>query len=132
MPRDYDRDYTSEDNSDYKRKRRNDEENIKSEEVDGDEAQQTAIQHDAPPLNEKTAAYLEECVQEKNSLDSNKYNVCKRLLDDGKLGFEMICFLLANAHFVEYSSVQEYLHTYVSSYMNVFCFFCVKQKSNAS
>lgn len=83
MPRDYDRDYTSEDTSDYKRKRRNDED-VKNE-VDGDEAQQTAIQHDAPPLNEKTATYLEECVQEKNLLDSNKFNVCKRLLDDGKL-----------------------------------------------
>ncbi|XP_037806086.1 KH domain-containing, RNA-binding, signal transduction-associated protein 2 [Lucilia sericata] len=83
MPRDYDRDYTSEDTSDYKRKRRNDEENIKAETgIDGDEAQQTAVQHDAPPLNEKTAAYLEECVQEKSLLDSNKYNVCKRLLDD--------------------------------------------------
>ncbi|TMW49389.1 hypothetical protein DOY81_005533 [Sarcophaga bullata] len=82
MPRDYDRDYTSEDTSDYKRKRRNDE-NIKIEQgVDGDEAQQTAAQHDAPPLNEKTAAYLEECVQEKNVLDSNKYNVCRKLLDD--------------------------------------------------
>lgn len=89
MPRDYDRDYTSEDTSDYKRKRRSDEENIKNDQVDGDEAQQTAAQHDAPPLNEKTAAYLEECVQEKNLLDSNKYNICKKLLDDGK--FVMKC-----------------------------------------
>ena len=85
MPRDYDRDYTSEDTSDYKRKRRNDDENIKIEqEVDGDDAQQTAAQHDAPPLNEKTAAYLEECVKEKNVLDSNKFNVCRKLLNDGK------------------------------------------------
>ncbi|KAM7345190.1 quaking related 58E-1 [Cochliomyia hominivorax] len=82
MPRDYDRDYTSEDTSDYKRKRRNDDENIKTEQADGEETQQTTVQHDAPPLNEKTAAYLEECVQEKNLLDSNKYNICRKLLDD--------------------------------------------------
>lgn len=87
MPRDYDRDYTSEDTSDYKRKRRNDEESIKNDQgADGDEAQQTAVHHDAPPLNDKTAAYLEECVQEKKLLDSNKFNVCKRLMDDGKSG----------------------------------------------
>lgn len=87
MPRDYDRDYTSEDTSDYKRKRRTDEETTNNDQGvnDGDEVHhQTTVQHDAPPLNEKTASYLDECLQEKKQLDPNKYNVCKRLLDDGK------------------------------------------------
>ncbi|XP_073845364.1 quaking related 58E-1 [Musca autumnalis] len=83
MPRDYDRDYTSEDTSDYKRKRpRNDEESTNNDQGGGEQETQTTQQHDAPPLNEKTAAYLDECLQEKKQLDSNKYNICKRLLDD--------------------------------------------------
>lgn len=85
MPRDYDRDYTSEDTSDYKRKRpRNDEESTNNEQGGGEQETQTTTQHDAPPLNEKTAAYLDECLQEKKQLDPNKYNICKRLLDDGE------------------------------------------------
>lgn len=82
MPRDYDREYTSEDTSDYKRKRRNDDESTNNEQ--GSQEIQNTTTHDAPPLNEKTAGYLDECLQEKKQLDPNKYTVCKKLLDDGE------------------------------------------------
>ncbi|XP_013098023.1 KH domain-containing, RNA-binding, signal transduction-associated protein 2 [Stomoxys calcitrans] len=83
MPRDYDREYTSEDTSDYKRKRpRNDDESNNEQGVGGQEIQSTSAHDVVPPLNEKTAGYLDECLQEKKQLDSNKYNVCKKLLDD--------------------------------------------------
>ncbi|XP_075165027.1 quaking related 58E-1 [Haematobia irritans] len=81
MPRDYDREYTSEDTSDYKRKRRNDDENNSNDQ--GVQETNTTSHDVVPSLNEKTAGYLDECLQEKKHLlDSNKYNVCKRLLDD--------------------------------------------------
>ncbi|XP_037955293.1 KH domain-containing, RNA-binding, signal transduction-associated protein 2-like [Teleopsis dalmanni] len=85
MPREYDRDY-SEDTSDYKRKRRADDDvsgGGGDGDVDGNQEHQsnhTQGLHDAPQLNEKTSAYLDECLQEKKSLE--KYPVCKRLMDD--------------------------------------------------
>uniref|UniRef100_A0A1A9WNB6 K Homology domain-containing protein n=1 Tax=Glossina brevipalpis TaxID=37001 RepID=A0A1A9WNB6_9MUSC len=84
MPRDYDRDYGSEDTSDYKRKRRNDEESNNNDQGGsaGDDVQQSSVAHEGPQLNEKTNSYLEDCLQEKKQLESNTFNICRRLIDD--------------------------------------------------
>ncbi|EDW72249.1 uncharacterized protein Dwil_GK20824, isoform A [Drosophila willistoni] len=93
MPRDYDRDY-NEDTTDYKRKRRDED----PEATGGAEAAEQdghghghghghattashAPLHDTPQLNEKTNAYLQECLQEKKTLEK-KHIITKRLLDD--------------------------------------------------
>ncbi|XP_018785931.1 PREDICTED: KH domain-containing, RNA-binding, signal transduction-associated protein 2 [Bactrocera latifrons] len=92
MPRDYDRDY-NDDTTDYKRKRRTDDETGggsntgagSSGDMDGhgrgQDHGQAMQSHDAPPLNEKTNSYLEQCEQEKKTL-AKDHTVCKRLIDD--------------------------------------------------
>lgn len=101
MPRDYDRDY-NDDTTDYKRKRRTDDEagggsNTgagSSGDMDGhgrgQDHGQAMQSHDAPPLNEKTNSYLEQCEQEKKTLGKD-HTVCKRLIDDGKYVHKCVC-----------------------------------------
>lgn len=88
MPRDYDRDYNEDTAADYKRKRRDDEaagagSSADAPEVDGSHGHTTshAPLHDTPQLNEKTNAYLQECLMEKKTLEK-KNIITKRLLDD--------------------------------------------------
>ncbi|KRF80451.1 KH domain-containing, RNA-binding, signal transduction-associated protein 2 isoform X2 [Drosophila novamexicana] len=88
MPRDYDRDYNEDTAADYKRKRRDDEAAgaggaADAPEVDGSHGHTTshAPLHDTPQLNEKTNAYLQECLMEKKTLEK-KNVITKRLLDD--------------------------------------------------
>ncbi|XP_022217765.2 KH domain-containing, RNA-binding, signal transduction-associated protein 2 isoform X1 [Drosophila obscura] len=86
MPRDYDRDY-NEDTADYKRKRRDDEPAAagggapETPEADGSHNASHAGLRDTPQLNEKTNGYLQECLQEKKTLEK-KHVITKRLLDD--------------------------------------------------
>lgn len=91
MPRDYDRDYNEDTSADYKRKRRDDEAAGAGSAADAPEADGShghtashAPLHDTPQLNEKTNAYLQECLMEKKTLEK-KNIITKRLLDDGKL-----------------------------------------------
>ncbi|EDV36559.1 uncharacterized protein Dana_GF13021, isoform A [Drosophila ananassae] len=85
MPRDYDRDY-NEDAADYKRKRRDEEPATtgaqETPEADGGghSTSHTTLR-DTPQLNEKTNAYLQECLLEKKTLEK-KHIITKRLLDD--------------------------------------------------
>ncbi|KAH8399330.1 hypothetical protein KR215_007840 [Drosophila sulfurigaster] len=88
MPRDYDRDYNEDTAADYKRKRRDDEaagtgSAADAPEVDGSHGHATSHTplHDTPQLNEKTNAYLQECLMEKKTLEK-KNIITKRLLDD--------------------------------------------------
>lgn len=87
MPRDYDRDY-NEDAADYKRKRRDEEPATtgaqETPEADGGghSTSHTTLR-DTPQLNEKTNAYLQECLLEKKTLEK-KHIITKRLLDDGE------------------------------------------------
>lgn len=92
MPRDYDRDYNEDTSADYKRKRRDDEavgagSAADAPEADGSHGHTTshAPLHDTPQLNEKTNAYLQECLMEKKTLEK-KNIITKRLLDDGRRG----------------------------------------------
>nr|XP_017027558.1 KH domain-containing, RNA-binding, signal transduction-associated protein 2 isoform X3 [Drosophila kikkawai] len=85
MPRDYDRDY-NEDAADYKRKRRDEEPAAtgapETPEADGGGHNTShAALRDTPQLNEKTNAYLQECLLEKKTLEK-KHIITKRLLDD--------------------------------------------------
>nr|NP_001286722.1 quaking related 58E-1, isoform D [Drosophila melanogaster]AHN56517.1 quaking related 58E-1, isoform D [Drosophila melanogaster] len=85
MPRDYDRDY-NEDAADYKRKRRDEEPAAtgapETPEADGGgHTTSHAALRDTPQLNEKTNAYLQECLLEKKTLEK-KHIITKRLLDD--------------------------------------------------
>ncbi|XP_001361644.1 KH domain-containing, RNA-binding, signal transduction-associated protein 2 [Drosophila pseudoobscura] len=85
MPRDYDRDY-NEDTADYKRKRRDEPAAAgggapETSEADGSHNTSHAGLRDTPQLNEKTNGYLQECLQEKKTLEK-KHVITKRLLDD--------------------------------------------------
>ncbi|XP_017078857.1 KH domain-containing, RNA-binding, signal transduction-associated protein 2 isoform X2 [Drosophila eugracilis] len=85
MPRDYDRDY-NEDAADYKRKRRDEEPTAtgapETPEADGGgHTTSHATLRDTPQLNEKTNAYLQECLLEKKTLEK-MHIITKRLLDD--------------------------------------------------
>ncbi|ALC40514.1 qkr58E-1 [Drosophila busckii] len=84
MPRDYDRDYNEDTAADYKRKRRDDETTgsaADAPETEGGHTTNHAPLHDTPQLNEKTNAYLQECLLEKKTLEK-KNIITKRLLDD--------------------------------------------------
>lgn len=86
MPRDYERDYNNDDSADYKRKRRPEEEGAGNEAAAAtgrEEMQASTLGHDGPQMNEKTTAYLGDCLEEKKRLQSNEFTVSRRLLDDG-------------------------------------------------
>lgn len=87
MPREYERDFQNDDSADYKRKRRNDEEGGNNNEAaataNREELQGANSGHDGPQMNEKTSAYLSDCLEEKKRLQSNEFSVSRRLLDDG-------------------------------------------------